>query len=184
MTGSGVAAASTMSGERPAAPAALRTRVDPADAASVAALVERTGFFTAEETAIACELVQEHLARGPGSGYWFVLADEACRLAGFACFGPVPATRSSWDLYWIAVDPASQRQGLGRQLLAAVERAVTAAGGERLYADTSSRRQYVPTRHFYRATGFRLAAELPDFYAPDDGKLIFEKGLAAPHRAP
>jgi ribosomal protein S18 acetylase RimI-like enzyme len=184
MVGSGGAAASTRVGGPRVESVVLRNHVEPADAGSVPALVERTGFFNAAEIGLARELVQEHLARGADSGYLFVLAGEGNGLAGFACFGPIPATRSSWDLYWIAVDPASQRHGLGRRLLAAVERAVTAAGGERLYADTSSRAQYVATQRFYRATGFRLAAELPGFYAPDDGKLIFEKGLAAPQRAP
>jgi hypothetical protein len=53
-------------------------------------------------------------------------------------------------------------------------------GGARLYAETSSRPQYAPTRAFYRAAGFDPAAELPDFYAPGDGKVVFAKLLAPP----
>ena len=89
-----------------------------------------------------------------------------------------PLTRSSFDLYWIVVCPDRQGAGLGRRLLALVEAAAFRQGGARLYAETSSRPLYAPTRAFYRATGFDPAAELPDFYAPGDGKLVFAKRLA------
>jgi hypothetical protein len=46
-----------------------------------------------------------------------------------------------------------------------------------VYAETSSRPQYEPTRSFYRACGYRLEARLEDFYAPGDGKVIFLKVL-------
>ena len=59
-------------------------------------------------------------------------------------------------------------------------RAGRAAGGRRLYAETSGRAQYRPTRRFYRRAGFRREARLRDFYAPGDDKLIFVKELSPP----
>jgi hypothetical protein len=50
-------------------------------------------------------------------------------------------------------------------------------GARRVYADTSSRLQYKPTRAFYLACGYVREAILADFYAPDDGKVIFVKVL-------
>jgi hypothetical protein len=50
-------------------------------------------------------------------------------------------------------------------------------GARRIYADTSSRPQYEPTRRFYEACGYRREAFLADFYAPGDGKIIFGKEL-------
>lgn len=164
----------------------LREEVGATDAGRVPALVAATGFFNGEEVAIARELVDEHLRKGRASGYWFVLADAGDELVGYACFGPVPATVSSHHLYWIAVAPPWQGRGVGRSLLARVQRVVLGAGGERLYAETSTRPQYAATNAFYRHGGFRLVATLPEYFAPADGKAIYEKVLASTpgHDAP
>jgi D-alanine-D-alanine ligase-like ATP-grasp enzyme/GNAT superfamily N-acetyltransferase len=157
-----------------------RDEVGPADLDRVRRLVEATGFFTAAEVGIAVELVQERLARGPASGYEFVLAERAGELLGYACFGPVPGTRASYDLYWVAVAPGEQGRGVGRYLVAAAETAARARGGTRMYAETSARPQYEPTRRFYRAVGYTEAAYLPEFYAPGDGKLVYCRVLSGP----
>ena len=155
----------------------LREELKPEDAARVYALAAVTGFFTAEEAAIAQELAEERLTRGAASGYHFLLAEEAGELLGFACFGPIPCTRGAYDLYWIVVRPDRQGGGLGRRLLTAAEARIAAAGGRRVYIDTSSRPQYAPTRAFYRACGFHQEALLADFYDRNDGKVIFCKVL-------
>ena len=158
----------------------LREELTPKDAARIHALAAVTGFFTAEEAAIAQELAEERLTRGAASGYHFLLAEEAGELLGFACFGPIPCTRGAYDLYWIVVRPDRQGGGLGRLLLTAAEERIAAAGGRRVYIDTSSRPQYAPTRAFYRACGFREEALLADFYDQGDGKTIFCKVLDPP----
>lgn len=156
----------------------IREEVRAADADRIPALVGQTGFFSAEEIGIARELVDENLRKGTASGYWFVLADAGEELAGYACYGPVPATVSSFHLYWIAVAPPWQGRSLGRTLLDRVATLVRGAGGERLYAETSSRAQYAPTRYFYERTGFHQAAVFPEYFAPGDGKVVFEKRVA------
>ena len=158
----------------------LREELTPKDAARIHALAAVTGFFTAEEAAIAQELAEERLTRGAASGYHFLLAEEAGELLGFACFGPIPCTRGAYDLYWIVVRPDRQGGGLGRRLLTAAEARIAAAGGRRVYIDTSSRAQYAPTRAFYRACGFREEALLAGFYDQGDGKTIFCKVLDPP----
>jgi GNAT superfamily N-acetyltransferase len=147
------------------------------DPAAIAQLVAATGFFTSEEAAIARELAEAVVAHGPASGYEFLLADGPGGLAGYACFGRIPGTEASFDLYWIVVAPHLQGQGVGRWLMALTEAAIGELGGTRLYVDTSSRPQYAPTRRFYAACGYVVAAELPDFYRPGDGKVIFLKAL-------
>ena len=157
----------------------FRTSLQASDPAGIENLVRETGFFSNEEVGIARELADDGLAHGGSSHYRFVLADRDGTLAGYACFGPVPCTRSAWDLYWIAVAPRAQGQHLGRELLESVESAIRAAGGTHIYVDTSSRQQYVPTRLFYARRGYETAAEFPDFYAPGDGKIVFAKILSA-----
>ena len=157
-----------------------RTAVRNSDAAAVRALVAATGFFTDEEVDVAVELVDETLALGKASGYEFVFADVPDKpgtLLGYTCFGPIPATVSSFDLYWIAVAPGNQRGGLGQQLIRESERLARAQGATQMFVDTAGREQYAPTRGFYERSGYRKAAVLDDFYAPGDAKVIYAKVL-------
>ena len=158
----------------------LREELKPGDPARIRNLAAATGFFSREEAEVAAELAEERLTRGAASGYHFLLAEEAGELLGFACFGPIPCTRGAYDLYWIVVRPDRQGGGLGRRLLTAAEARIAAAGGRRVYIDTSSRPQYAPTRAFYRACGFREEALLAGFYDQGDGKTIFCKVLDPP----
>jgi GNAT superfamily N-acetyltransferase len=161
-----------------AEPAVLRSAVRPGDAAAVRRLVEATGFFHPAEVDIAAELVIETLARPESADYRFLFADDReGLLAGYACFGPIPLTVGSWDLYWIAVDPSRQRTGLGRLLLAASEARARAEGAARFFVDTSGRPQYEPTRAFYERCGYTAAARLADFYAPGDAKVVYHRPL-------
>jgi len=155
----------------------FRESLVPEDGQRVRRLVDITGFFHPDEVGVAEELVRERLEKGEASGYHFIMADHYGRLAGYVCFGPIPCTASSYDLYWIAVHPDFQGRGLGRQLLVESERRIKAAGGSRIYVDTSQRVQYAITRAFYESCGFRLETVLKDFYAVGDGKAIYCKSL-------
>jgi ribosomal protein S18 acetylase RimI-like enzyme len=161
------------------AEARWRDEPKPGDAEAVRDLVARVGVFSGAEVAIAAELVDERLRSGLASGYHFIFAEDVDGLAGYTCFGPIPATAASFDLYWIAVRPDLHGRGLGARLLAESERRIALQGGQRVYVDTSARREYAPAHALYTRAGYREAARLSDFYAPGDARLIFEKALAA-----
>jgi len=165
----------TPSRKRPAV--AVRRGLDPADRQPLEELIRATGFFNPEEIAIALELANDRLAQGEASHYRFLAGDVDGRLAGYACWGVIEGTRKSVDLYWITVHPDFQGQGIGAALLEDAEAWIAASGRTRVYVETSTRAQYESTRAFYRARGYALAAELPDFYAPGDGKAMFVKVL-------
>ena len=156
---------------------AFRTTVNKQDIAAVQSLVAATGFFSTDEQELAAELVAEALARGEASGYFFLFADTDHGLAGYTCYGPIPATQSVFDLYWIAVARDQQGSGLGRLLIEASETDARARGATRMYVDTSGRAQYAPTRAFYEHMGYERTAVLEDFYAPADAKVIYSKVL-------
>lgn len=158
----------------------LRWEPTPEDVERVRDLVDRTAYFNAEEVGIAGELVEERLAKGVESGYEFVFADDASgKLLGYACFGKIPCTTNRYDLYWIAVEPEKQGQGLGRELLRAAEDRIVSLGGARVYVDTSTKPQYAATRSFYERCGYELDAALEGFYGPGDGKAIYRRVLRA-----
>lgn len=157
------------------APARIVTLVEPARVAAVRALVEAAGNFHPGECDIAAELVEERLARGAASGYEFLFLDTGLELAAYACFGPIPGTDRSFDLYWIVVAPRHQGRGFGRLLIEEVERRVAAAGGRRLFVETSSRDDYADARRFYERSGYVVTARLADFYADGDDEIIYVK---------
>ncbi len=159
-------------------PATLREEVVPADEAAVRALVAATRRFSPAELEVAAELVRERLGRGEASGYRFLLAERDGRVLGYACYGAIAGTAGSYDLYWIVVHPAEQGRGLGRCLLREVEQRVSATGARRVYAETSARSDYAPTRAFYAAAGYHCEATLRDFYAPGDHKVVYVKVLS------
>ena len=57
------------------------------------------------------------------------------------------------------------------------EEAVRAAGGQRIYIETSGRPDYWATRAFYEACGYRFDSRVADFYAPGDDKILYVKSL-------
>jgi ribosomal protein S18 acetylase RimI-like enzyme len=104
------------------------------------------------------------------------------QLIGFACYGPTMATDRTYDLYWIAVDRASQGTGCGSVLLAEVERRLEALHARMLVIETSSRSDYTATRGFYLKRGYVEAARVHEFYAPQDDRIILTKRLAGSPR--
>lgn len=145
------------------------------DPEKIYAAVSSTGFFNPEEIAIAAELAEETLIQGTESGYDFLIAELERNFAGYCCFGRIPCTINSYDLYWIVVDPSFQRRGIGRLLLAETESVIKTKGGCRIFIETSSKPRYNPTRKFYLRSGYIEEALLNDFYGPDDHKLIYSK---------
>jgi ribosomal protein S18 acetylase RimI-like enzyme len=154
---------------------ALREEVRAPDVDRVREITESTGFFFPEEIDTAVELVEERLSKGLRSGYYFLFADRGGRTLGYSCYGPVACTKSSFDIYWIAVDVAARNEKLGTRLLEESERKIKELGGTRIYVETSSRALYEPTRAFYLKRGYKEEARLEDFYGPNDAKVIYLK---------
>jgi D-alanine-D-alanine ligase len=164
---------------RPPETADPRFRYEPCfkDTEEIRTLVKATGFFHSHEIDVAVELVEERLSNGPASGYFFVFHEINGRMAGYSCYGQIPCTESSYDIYWIAVHPDFQKKGLGRIILDETERLIQKSGGMRIYVDTSQSAKYEVTRAFYEHCGYRLLSVLEDFYAPGDGKAVFCKAF-------
>ena len=164
----------------------MKTRIrpiQPHDAHEIRTLLRRVLVFEPHEVAVAEELVAESLKGS--SDYVINVAEEADdngnagtnRIVGYVCHGHNPVTDALYDVYWIAVDPGVQGRGMGRALLACAERSVREARGRGLVIDTSSRDIYQPARRLYESCGYRRVAEIPDFYKPGDGLVMYMKLL-------
>jgi ribosomal protein S18 acetylase RimI-like enzyme len=153
----------------------------PTDGPSILGISSRVGIFNPTELDCVRELWNAYLDRGEDSGYLFlVLRHDDGLPQGYACFGPHPLTEGTYDLYWIAVDPAAQGCGIGHALLSRVEAEVERRGGYLLLIETSDSAVYAPARRLYFSLGFHLEAIVHDFYTRADNLLIYSKNIDRP----
>jgi GNAT superfamily N-acetyltransferase len=145
------------------------------DLDSLAGVMRSTGLFYDFETDVALEVLGSCLDQGEASGYYCLVAEKDNICAGYAVYGPTPCTLSSWDIYWMAVSKNLQGIGLGSDLMTRVQQNIILLGGTLIWIETSGRAAYLPTRKFYEKHHYLRMAELPDFYAPGDGKVIYGK---------
>lgn len=155
----------------------IRTKLLADDCQTIRNIVAASGLFRPNEIDVAVELAQTRLEKGAASGYEFAFAEQRGQVVGYVCFGKNTVTVSSFDVYWIAVEPGKQGQGIGQSLLEEAERQIVAADGTRIYIETSHRADYQATRGFYERCGYDLVSVLDDFYAPGDSKATYLKVL-------
>lgn len=140
-------------------------------------ILRSTGRFTQQEVGWAMELVDLVLQQPGRHEYVAHVLDEDGLVHGYVLYGTTPMAEGVFDLYWIAVDPARQGQGLGQQLLRFVENEVRRQAGRMLLIETSSKRSYAPTVRFYQRAGYGEISRIKDFYRIEDDKVVFSKSL-------
>ncbi len=149
------------------------------DRAGLHAMLIKTGAFTPQEIDVAMELIDIVLKDKSQKDYKIhCMKNEQDRLVGYICYGPVPMTDGTFDLYWIAVDPDFQSQGVGSKLMDFLEGTLRETGARMLLADTSSTPQYEKTRRFYLKKGFREVARVPDYYHVGNDRITFCKNFS------
>jgi len=152
------------------------SRPDPSCRTALADLVRSIPEFDPADVQVALELIDAALA---GSADYQLLLDveDDGRLRGYVCFGPTPMTRSTWDLYWIAVHPRWRRQGVAGALVARLEAHLRARGARLIRVETASNEAYEPTRAFYDRVGYKQLARIPDFYKEGDDLIVYGRRL-------
>jgi len=126
---------------------------------------------------VAEEVIDSYLADPQGSGYNVLVAGDSA-VDGYICYGPTPLTEGTWDIYWIAVSPSEKGMGVGSALLSYAEDKIKEAGGRLIVIETSSQAGYERTRRFYQKHAYETIAQITDFYAPGDDKIILQRRLA------
>ncbi len=148
------------------------------DIAPLTKILRATGMFRPDEIEVAVELMEIVVNEPHQQDYMmYVASDNHETVEGYYCVGPTPMTVGSFDLYWIAVDPAKQGKGIGRSLIEHCDQLVRSQQGRLILAETSSQEKYAPTRGFYLTAGFTEGARIRDYYAPGDGLIIYTKYL-------
>lgn len=149
----------------------------PLDTPRLLALAEGTGVFKPLEIQALREVLDDYHTTNQSLGHRSITEEAAAQIRGFAYYAPAAMADATWYLYWIAVDKALHRGGVGAALLEDVERGVREAQGRLLLIETSSLPHYQPTRNFYLKQGYRQATILDDFYADGDSMVVFAKRM-------
>lgn len=147
------------------------------DRPAIVEILQATPEFKPLEVEVAEEVIDEYLCDPSGSGYHILVAERGSSIIGYICYGPTPMTEGTWDLYWAAVARGEQGRGMGRILFATAEAKIREAGGRLAIIETSAKPGYERTIRMYLLLGYQVAGQIPDYYAPDDDKLILQKHL-------
>jgi ribosomal protein S18 acetylase RimI-like enzyme len=127
---------------------------------------------------VAIELVD--LALQPNNpDYHILVADKDGQggLVGYVCYGPTPMTEGTYDLYWIASDPAVRGQGVGAALVSGMEGDLRRRHARLIRVETSATEAYGPTRGFYAAMKYTEESRFRDFYKVGDDLIVLAKRL-------
>ena len=134
--------------------------------------------FNKEEKVCAIELAEASLKEQDTKEYEFLVAvDEQDKIYGFVSFSDIPLTDNCYDLYWIVTNAKLQNKGVGTKLINELLKILKKRGVRKLFTETSSQDGYKLTRSFYEKRGFKLIADIPDFYKIGDNKMIYVKNL-------
>ena len=146
------------------------------DREHLAGLLSRVETFSPQEVACALELVDLALTAN-NADYQILVAHKDAKLVGYVCYGPTPMTEGTFDLYWIASDPAVRGQGVGAALVSAMEGDLRRRRGRLIRVETSAMEAYGPTRGFYQAMQYTEESRFRDFYKAGEDLIILAKRL-------
>jgi ribosomal protein S18 acetylase RimI-like enzyme len=150
------------------------------DIDTIRAIAIETEMFGADDAGFVDEVVTGILD-GSLHDHHFVVHEVDGAVIGAAYYAPEPFSDRLWNLYFIAVSPSRQGQGIGGALLDHVEAQLRRAGPDAaqvLIIETSSTDHYARTREFYPKHGYVEEARIRRFYGPGDDKVVYWKLLA------
>jgi len=146
------------------------------DKGPVVGLIRATGFFTDAEIGVAEELMDIYLEKPDQKDYDVVVVEDGQKgVAGYMTWGPTPLAEDAYDIYWMAVSPAEQGRGRGKELVRWLEAEVRRRDGRVVIIETSSQPKYNGTRQFYIDLGYKEVARVPEFYRAGDDRVIYAK---------
>jgi ribosomal protein S18 acetylase RimI-like enzyme len=152
------------------------------DVPAIKTIAVDTNMFDADSADFVDDVVAGILDGTLHDHRFVVCEGSAGNVIGAAYFAPEPFSDRMWNLYFIAVHPSQQGNGIGSTLIDHVERHLQQAGPDSaqvLIVETSSTDQYARTREFYPKQGYVEEARIRRFYGPDDDKVVYWKALTA-----
>ncbi|XUW99361.1 MAG: GNAT family N-acetyltransferase [Dehalogenimonas sp.] len=148
-----------------------------ADRPAITEFLKRIPEFAPDELPVAEEVLGDSLDELHESGYYTIVALKDGSPVGYVTYGNTPLSKGNWEIYWAAVNPSEQGQGIGQELMRQAEEGIKRHGGWQITLETSSTPLYEKTRRFHMKCGFKEIVRIPDFYDRGDDLVIFFKKL-------
>jgi len=152
--------------------------LSPSDRRGLEAALRSDDTFTANEIAVALELIDDAIDNDK-SDYWVRVArdDADAEIAGYICFGPTPMTKSTYDLYWIVSHTNHRGKGVAGTLIRAMETELKGLSATAIRVETSQTEGYGAARTLYAKYDYPETARFKDFYRPGDDLIVYYKRL-------
>lgn len=146
--------------------------VEASDHEGILRIAVESGLFESDQV----DVLRQMLVEPSPDDVWLV-SEQDGELRGVAYFAPEKMTRGTWNLYFIAVLPSCQRQGVGAALVEHIADWLSERGERLLLVETAGLEDFDYVRRFYQSHKFQPTAVIPGFY--DDGvdKVVFIRQL-------
>jgi len=144
------------------------------DQKALMAIAKAINLFSPPEIEALGEMLTGYFEEDSES-FWITYDDGEPR--GVAYCAPEVYADGVGNLYFIAVHPEYQGQGIGGKMLRYVEEKLAERGDRLLLVETSGLPDFERTRKFYHKNGYEEEARIRDFYKAGDDKIIFRKVL-------
>ena len=123
------------------------------------------------------DMIDGFLSEEPADDLWYT-AEQNNEVVGFCYAAPEELTDGTWNMLAIAILPATQGSGVGRELVRVLEADLQNKGHRVLIADTSGTDAFAKTREFYRKVGYTEEARIRGFWGAGDDKVVFWKNIS------
>ena len=80
-------------------------------------------------------------------------------------------------LAWFALHPQNQRSGVGKRMLAAIEKIAAKRGFKKLLVETYEHQDFDKARSFYVATGFKRIGRIQNYLSDDSDMVVYGKEI-------
>lgn len=146
--------------------------VKPEDMAAIKAIIDANELFPSQ---MLDEMMSGYLANSDSEELWLTYEDSNPRAIAYCA--PEQMTEGTWNLYLIAVHPDFHRKGIGKAMIGYIEDILSARGVRILLVETSGLDSFKSARAFYLHLGYEQEAQIREFYAAGEDKIIFRKAL-------
>lgn len=135
-------------------------------------ILAASGQFDANSIDYTLDTLDKHL-ESPDYEIWFTALEN--EPVGFAYCAPEPVTSGTWNLLMLWTKEGYEGKGFGKSLVSAVEAELKSRNARLLIVETSQLPEFETARAFYEKYGFEFEAEVKNFFAEGDNKLIYTK---------
>ncbi len=143
------------------------------DRPAILELLDRLEGFRPEERELLRERLLSATEKGRRTAARSLVLASRGRIGGFICWHQSSQPFGVFVLDGFGVDRELRGRKWSRKLLEEAEQIIRQAGGRLIFAELSSRPEFVFARHALFRLGYRVTGDVPDFYRDGSSRLSY-----------